>query len=136
MFVSLFAKTDWRRASQPTLACRWRSAGVALALRTRPRCTFAPNMLAKRTTRGPGGHHGGVRARVRLLGPVDVLVDGDTRPVPGLRRKAVLAVLALQPGTVVASDRIVDIVWGAAGPVGPTALQTHLSYLRRVLGDR
>ena len=33
--------------------------------------------------------------QVRLLGPVDVVVDGEPRPVPGLRRKAVLATLAL-----------------------------------------
>ncbi len=40
--------------------------------------------------------------RVRLLGPVDVVADGAVRPVTGLRRKAVLAVLALQHGDVVA----------------------------------
>jgi hypothetical protein len=32
--------------------------------------------------------------QVRLLGPVDVVVDGGPRPVPGLRRMAVLATLA------------------------------------------
>jgi DNA-binding SARP family transcriptional activator len=32
---------------------------------------------------------------VRLLGPVDVLVDGEPRAVSGLRRKAILAVLGL-----------------------------------------
>jgi hypothetical protein len=35
--------------------------------------------------------------QVRLLGPVDVVVDGEPRPVRGLRRKAILAVLALKP---------------------------------------
>jgi DNA-binding SARP family transcriptional activator/tetratricopeptide (TPR) repeat protein len=75
--------------------------------------------------------------RVRLLGPVDVLVDGAPRPVPGPRRKAVLAVLALRRGEVVASDRLADAVWGeAAPPTVVNTLQRHISHLRQVLGDR
>ncbi len=76
-----------------------------------------------------------MRVRVRLLGPVDVLVDGTPRPVHGLRRKAVLAALALQPGVVVSSDRLIDVVWGDAAPAtAATTLQSHVSRLRRVLG--
>ena len=55
----------------------------------------------------------------------------------GLRRKAVLAALALHDGQVVSTDRLVDVVWGASAP--PTvvnSLQTHISYLRGVLGSR
>jgi DNA-binding SARP family transcriptional activator len=54
--------------------------------------------------------------QVRLLGPVGVTVAGATRPVQGLRRKAVLAVLALQPGQVVSRDRLLQCVWGADAP--------------------
>ena len=75
--------------------------------------------------------------RVRLLGPVDVMVDGEERPVAGLRRKAVLATLALHGGAVVSTGRLVDAVWGGTAP--PTALNTlqrHVSYLRAVLGGR
>src|SRR2546421_651081 len=50
--------------------------------------------------------------RVRLLGPVEVAVDGGFRAVPGLRRAAVLAVLALHPQRVVSTERLVDIGWG------------------------
>jgi DNA-binding SARP family transcriptional activator/tetratricopeptide (TPR) repeat protein len=75
--------------------------------------------------------------QVRLLGPVDVVVDGTPRPVNGLRRKAVLAALALQPGEILSTDRLVDIVWGDRAPVtAATTLQSHMSDLRRVLGDR
>jgi DNA-binding SARP family transcriptional activator/Flp pilus assembly protein TadD len=75
--------------------------------------------------------------RVRLLGPVDVLVDGTARPLQGRRRTAVLAALALEPGTVVSSDRLVDRVWGeGAPPTAATTLQSHVSHLRRVLGDK
>lgn len=69
--------------------------------------------------------------RVRLLGPVDVMVDGAVRTVSGLRRKAVLATLALHVGEIISTDRLADIVWGDAAP--PTALntlQSHVSYLR------
>src|SRR6266699_5710960 len=79
----------------------------------------------------------GVVVQIRLLGPVDVALDGGSRPVNGLRRKAVLAALALHDGQVVSTDRLVDVVWGASAP--PTvvnSLQTHISYLRGVLGSR
>jgi DNA-binding SARP family transcriptional activator len=74
---------------------------------------------------------------VRLLGPVDVLVEGATRSLSGPRATAVLAALAMHPGEIVSIDRLVDIVWGASAP--PTAavtLQSHVSRIRRVLGDR
>ena len=75
--------------------------------------------------------------QIRLLGPVDVVVDGGPRPVRGVRRGAILAVLALHRGEVVSTGRLVDIVGGAAAP--PTAvntLQAHVSYLRGVLGSK
>ena len=75
--------------------------------------------------------------QVRLLGPVDVMVDGEPRPVRGLRRKAVLAVLALRAGEVVSTDRLTDVVWGQAAPAtAVNTLQSHMSYLRTVLGDK
>src|SRR5690348_1649664 len=75
--------------------------------------------------------------RVRLLGPVDVVADGAVRPVSGLRRKAVLAVLALQHGDVVRTDQLADAVWGDAPPATSlNTLQRHISYLRQVLGSR
>jgi DNA-binding SARP family transcriptional activator/tetratricopeptide (TPR) repeat protein len=73
---------------------------------------------------------------VRLLGPVDVVVEGVARPVSGLRRRAVLAVLGLAAGEVVGTERLVDVVWdGQPSAVGLNALQTHVSHLRRVLGS-
>src|SRR5215813_10199442 len=75
--------------------------------------------------------------QVRLLGPVDVMVDGDPRPVRGLRRKAVLAVLALHGGEIVSTDQLTDAVWGQdAPPTAVNTIQSHMSYLRTVLGDK
>src|SRR6266536_5462653 len=72
--------------------------------------------------------------RVRLLGPVDVVDGGDIRPVSGLRREAVLATLALHAGQVVGTGRLVDAVWGETAPAALNTLQSHISYLRTVLG--
>ncbi|MEU5259700.1 BTAD domain-containing putative transcriptional regulator [Amycolatopsis sp. NPDC021455] len=74
--------------------------------------------------------------RVRLLGSIDVLVDGVPRAVPGRRLKAVLAALALQPGQVVSTDGLIDIVWGDAKAPTTATVQSHMSHLRRILGDR
>src|SRR2546429_569464 len=51
--------------------------------------------------------------QVRLLGPVDVTLEGAAREVPGLRRKAILAALALKPGEVLSTDWLLDIGWGS-----------------------
>src|SRR6266705_3326377 len=73
--------------------------------------------------------------QVRLLGPVEVVARDGPRPVPGLRRKAILATLALHEGEPISTSRLLDAVWGDAVPVVNT-LQSHLSYLRGVLGDK
>ena len=75
--------------------------------------------------------------QVRLLGPVDVMVDGAPQTVPGLRRRAVLATLALRAGEVVGTDQLVDAVWGTSVPsTAANTLQSHVSYLRHVLPGR
>src|ERR1700749_4023011 len=72
--------------------------------------------------------------RVRLLGPVDVMDGGEMLPVSGLRRKAVLATLALHAGQVVGTGRLVDAVWGETARAALNKPQSHVSYLRTVLG--
>src|SRR5579871_10309 len=75
--------------------------------------------------------------RVRLLGPVDVVTGETARPLSGLRRKAVLATLALHAGEVVSTDRLTDIVWGENAPsTAVNTLQSHVSHLRAVLGSK
>ena len=75
--------------------------------------------------------------QIRLLGPVEIVRDGAARPVPGLRRRAILAVLALRRGEVVSTDRLIGTVWGDAAPATvANTLQQHVSQLRQLLGDR
>ncbi len=61
---------------------------------------------------GPYGGEGGLVVRIRLLGPVDVVVHDHPQQVRGLRRKAVLAVLALHGREIVSTGRLVEAVWG------------------------
>ncbi len=78
-----------------------------------------------------------MQVQVRLLGPVDVTMDGEPRAVNGLRRKAVLAALALHHGAVVSTGELVEVVWGAVAPsTAITTLQNHVSYLRTVLDSK
>jgi DNA-binding SARP family transcriptional activator/tetratricopeptide (TPR) repeat protein len=72
--------------------------------------------------------------QVRLLGPVDVVVDGQPRLVGGRRRTGVLAVLALAAGEVVSAEWLSEAVWGGGSPPSDNTLHSHISALRRVLG--
>jgi DNA-binding SARP family transcriptional activator/tetratricopeptide (TPR) repeat protein len=75
--------------------------------------------------------------QVRLLGPLDVVVDGEPREVRGLRRKAILATLALRAGEVVSTDQLADVAWHSGAPATAlNTLQSNVSHLRGILGGR
>jgi len=69
-----------------------------------------------------------------ILGPVEV-VDGDgSFSLPQGRGRALLTILALHPGRVVSTDRLIDQLWGETPPVtARTKLHGLVSTLRRVL---
>ncbi|MEV6874535.1 BTAD domain-containing putative transcriptional regulator [Amycolatopsis sp. NPDC051128] len=72
----------------------------------------------------------------RLLGPVEVADETGTVALGGTKIRTLLAALLLEPGRVIAADRLVDIIWDDEPP--PTAralIQTYVSTLRRALGD-
>lgn len=75
--------------------------------------------------------------RVELLGPFEVRNrDGAVVEVPGIRLRALLAALALEPGRIVTRARLVDWIWGERPPADQVnALQALVSRLRRVLPD-
>jgi DNA-binding SARP family transcriptional activator len=71
----------------------------------------------------------------RILGPLEV--EGDRGPVAlgGQQQRALLAALLLEAGRVVATDRLVDLLWGEEAPkTATTSLQNAVSRLRRELG--
>jgi predicted ATPase/DNA-binding SARP family transcriptional activator len=73
--------------------------------------------------------------KFRLLGRLEVDADGvDLTPVRPQQR-ALLALLLLRAGEVVASDELVDGLWGPRAPVtAQKALHGHISALRKRLG--
>ncbi|MEO3811207.1 BTAD domain-containing putative transcriptional regulator [Sphaerisporangium sp. B11E5] len=75
--------------------------------------------------------------RVGLLGPFEVRnPDGAMVEVPGIRLRALLAALALEPGRIVTRARLVDWIWGQRPPADEVnALQALVSRLRRVVPD-
>ena len=52
----------------------------------------------------------------RLLGSLEVGKDGHPVEIGGQKQRAVLAILALNVGRVVSTDRLVDLLWGDQPP--------------------
>ena len=77
--------------------------------------------------------HGTVR--VEVLGPLRLVVDGETVDVRGPKRRAVLALLAIAGGRTVPVDDLVDALWPSEVPDSArAALQSHVFRLRNHLG--
>ena len=75
------------------------------------------------------------RLEIRLLGPFEVIAGGRRVDIPGSKRQALLAMLALASGRVVAVDDLIDALWGAELPAAPrNAVQHHVARLRAALG--
>ncbi|QKW37758.1 winged helix-turn-helix domain-containing protein [Actinomadura sp. NAK00032] len=74
--------------------------------------------------------------RIGILGPLQVLADGGAPvPVGGARLRALLTLLATEPGAAVPTERIIDALWEDAVPAGaPNALQSLVSRLRAAIG--
>jgi DNA-binding SARP family transcriptional activator len=72
--------------------------------------------------------------QIRVLGPVEVLVDGHARPLPAAGERELLALLALAADRVVPVPALIHALWGEQLPANPgNALQVRVSKLRRVL---
>ena len=70
----------------------------------------------------------------RILGPLEVLRDGQPVTVGRAKERAVLAILLLQANKAVAVDRLTDLVWGDAPPSSAVhAVEVYISQLRKVL---
>jgi DNA-binding SARP family transcriptional activator/ABC-type transport system substrate-binding protein len=73
--------------------------------------------------------------QLRVLGPLEVM-DGDRLiPVGGGRQRKLLAILLLHANEFVASDRLIEDLWGEEPPeTAAKALQGYVSQLRKALG--
>jgi DNA-binding SARP family transcriptional activator len=71
----------------------------------------------------------------RLLGPLEVLVDGKPVRIAAAKPRALLALLLLNRNRVVPNEQLVDELWGEEPPARATkALQVYVSQLRKALG--
>ena len=73
--------------------------------------------------------------RFRLLGPMEIVLEGRAVALPGIAERALLAQLLLSPGRTIAASMLIDRLWTESSlPVDPTnALQIRVSKLRRSL---
>jgi DNA-binding SARP family transcriptional activator len=71
----------------------------------------------------------------RILGPLEVSDESGQLLLGGLKQRAVLAMLLLEPGRIVSIDRLIDALWGEQPPrTATTSLQNFISQLRKTLG--
>ena len=73
---------------------------------------------------------------ISVLGPVEVSRNGQPIAVPGGKTAELLARLALEPGTFVSADRLLEDVWAEdAVNTRRNTLQSKVAKLRRAFGD-
>ena len=73
---------------------------------------------------------------VRLLGPLDVRVDGRPVQFDGAKQRTLFTALALRAPEPLTVDELVEAVWGGEPPGdGVQALQKQVSRLRQRLGE-
>ena len=71
----------------------------------------------------------------RVLGPLEILDGGKPVSLGGRKQRMMLAMLLLEAGRVVSSERLIDAVWGDEPPrTATTSLQNSISQLRKRLG--
>ena len=72
----------------------------------------------------------------RVLGPLEVVADGDPVRLGGPRQRATLAILLLNANRVVPVERLADDLYAGRPPVSAvTQVQRQVSELRRALGS-
>jgi DNA-binding SARP family transcriptional activator/tetratricopeptide (TPR) repeat protein len=71
---------------------------------------------------------------LRVLGTLDVVHHDRPAPLRGTKARQLLALLALRPNRVVASDQLIDELWdGDPPPTAATALRVHVGRVRDAL---
>ena len=71
----------------------------------------------------------------RILGPLEVVVDGIPAQLGGPKQRATLSILLLHANRVVSVERLADELYAGAPPVtAVTQVQRQISDLRKALG--
>ena len=71
----------------------------------------------------------------RILGPLEVVADGEPVSLPRKKQRALLALLLLRAGEAVSTDELIEELWAGQPPAtAKDALQNYVSQLRKALG--
>ena len=71
-----------------------------------------------------------------MLGPVGAWRGGQAVRLGGPRQRWLLALLLVEPGRAISSDRLIDELWEGTPPAGAEGtLRVYVSRLRSALGD-
>jgi DNA-binding SARP family transcriptional activator len=72
----------------------------------------------------------------RILGPLEVVDEGRIVALGGQKQRALLALLLINAGEVVSTDRLIDELWAEQPPrTAMTGLQNLVSQLRKLLPE-
>jgi DNA-binding SARP family transcriptional activator len=72
----------------------------------------------------------------RVLGPLEVVEDGQALPLGGTKPRALLACLLLRANQVVSMDRLIEELWPDAAPrTAAKTIQVYVWKLRKELGE-
>ena len=72
----------------------------------------------------------------RVLGPVEAVCAGQAIRLGGRRQRWLLALLLVEPGQAISSDRLIDELWQGRPPGGAEGtLRVYVSRLRSALGE-
>jgi len=72
---------------------------------------------------------------LRILGSLEAVEDGRQISLGGAKQRGLLGLLLLHANRVVSRDRLIDELWDGSPPeTASTALQVHVSGLRKALG--
>ncbi len=71
----------------------------------------------------------------RILGPLEVRLDGRLVPLEGAKARALLVLLLVHANRVVPSEQLIEDLWSGSPPSSaPNALQVYISQLRKLVG--
>jgi predicted ATPase/DNA-binding SARP family transcriptional activator len=73
----------------------------------------------------------------RILGPVEVELDGPPISAKGHKPRALLGLLLLHRNQPVKPEKLIDDLWGDDAPAtAPNTLQVYVSQVRKIVSDR
>jgi DNA-binding SARP family transcriptional activator/streptogramin lyase len=71
-----------------------------------------------------------------MFGRLEVVLDGRSIPLGGVKQRALLGVLLLERGRTVSSDELIDAIWSGDPPeTAQKIVQVYVSGLRKALGE-